>query len=422
VAVAETSRNTGSLLTSRFIKNGWHVLNPLSVSHFTATSAIGRGLAQTREALRSGRSGLAPCAFDTVDLATFIGEVPGVDAVRLPPDLAAFDCRNNRLAYLGLMQDGFADAVADAARRHGPHRVGVFLGTSTSGILQTELAYRRRDAASGALPGDFAYATTHNSFSLADFARHCLQLAGPAVVVSSACSSSAKVFASAQRMMAAGLIDAAVVGGVDSLCLTTLYGFSSLGLTSSQPCRPFDAARDGISIGEAAAFALLERAPAALEDGAVLLLGVGESSDAHHMSSPHPDGLGARMAMQDALKAALLEARDIDYINLHGTATPGNDSAETKAVDAVFGGATACSSTKGATGHTLGAAGALEAVVCMLALQDGFMPAGLNTRQVDPQLPLNYLLENREERVRRVLSNSFGFGGTNCSLVFGTAG
>jgi 3-oxoacyl-[acyl-carrier-protein] synthase-1 len=410
------------LLTSRFIKNGWHFLNPLWVSHFTATSAVGQGLAQTQEALRKGRGGLAPCAFDTVDLATFIGEVPGVDAVRLPVELAAFDCRNNRLAYLGLMQDGFADAVAHAARKHGAHRVGVFLGTSTSGIHQTELAYRRRDPASGALPADFAYATTHNTFSLADFARHGLQLTGPAVVVSCACSSSAKVFASAQRMMAAGLIDAAVVGGVDSLCLTTLYGFSSLGLTSSQPCRPFDAARDGISVGEAAAFALLERAPAGLRDDAVLLLGVGESSDAHHMSSPHPDGLGARMAMQAALKAAGLEPRDIDYINLHGTATPGNDAAETKAVDAVFGAGTACSSTKGATGHTLGAAGALEAVICALALQGGFMPAGLNTRRLDPQLPLNYLLENREHRVRRVLSNSFGFGGTNCSLVFGTAG
>jgi len=397
-------------------------LNPLWIPHFTATSAIGRGLSQTLDALRGRRGGLAPCTFDTVDLPTFIGEVAGVDAVQLPAHLAAFDCRNNRLAFLGLVQDGFADAVAAAARRHGPQRVGVFLGTSTSGIYQTELAYRRRDPVDGSLPADFDYACTHNTFSVADFARRCLGLAGPAVVVSSACSSSAKVFASARRMMAAGLIDAAVVGGVDSLCLTTLYGFNSLGLMSPQACRPFDAGRDGISIGEAAAFALLERAPEHPVRDAVMLLGVGESSDAYHMSSPHPDGLGARLAMQQALQDARLDAADIDYINLHGTATPSNDAAETKAVGDVFGPGTPCSSTKGATGHTLGAAGGLEAVICALALRNNLMPGGLNTRQPDPLLPLNYLLDNREQPVRRVLSNSFGFGGTNCSLVFGRAG
>ena len=399
-----------------------HPLNPLWIPHFTATSAIGRGLAQTLDALRTRHGGLAPCTFDTVDLPTFVGEVPDVDAVRLPAQLAAFDCRNNRLAFLGLAQDGFADAVDSAARKYGRGRVGIFLGTSTSGIYQTELAYRHRDAADGSLPADFAYATTHNTFSLADFVRQCLHLDGPATVISSACSSSAKVFASARRMMAAGLIDAAVVGGVDSLCLTTLYGFNSLGLMSSQACRPFDAARDGISIGEAAAFALLERAPEHLDADAVLLLGVGESSDAHHMSSPHPDGLGARMAMESALAMARLDAADIDYINLHGTATPSNDVAETKAVNAVFGAGTPCSSTKGATGHTLGAAGGLEAVICALALRHAVMPGGMNTSQLDPLLPLNYLLESREQPVRRALSNSFGFGGTNCSLVLGRAG
>lgn len=397
-------------------------LTPLWISHFTATSAIGRGAPQTLDALRQRRGGLAPCTFDTVDLPTFIGEVPGVDAVRLPAQLAAFDCRNNRLAFLGLEQDGFAEAVAGAVRRYGAQRVGLFLGTSTSGILHTELAYRRLDPADGSLPADFVYATTHNTFSVADFTRQYLGLTGPAAVVSSACSSSAKVFASARRMLAAGLIDAAVVGGVDSLCLTTLYGFNSLGLMSSQPCRPFDAARDGISIGEAAAFALLERLPDHLDRDAVLLLGIGESSDAHHMSSPHPDGLGARMAMRAALEMAQLEAADIDYINLHGTATPSNDVAETKAVAAVFGPDTPCSSTKGATGHTLGAAGALEAVICALALRSDLLPGGLNTQQPDPLLTLNYLMDNREQPVCRILSNSFGFGGTNCSLVFGRAG
>ncbi len=351
-----------------------------------------------------------------------MGEVAGVDAVQLPRQLADFDCRNNRLALLGLLQDGFTDAVAAAIEHHGAGRIGVFIGTSTSGILQTELAYRRIDPVTGALPADFIYGTTHNTFSVADFTRHYFGLTGPAVVVSSACSSSAKVFASARRMISAGLIDAAIVGGVDSLCLTTLYGFNSLGLTSAQPCRPFDIARDGISIGEAAAFALLERVPEQLDADAVLLLGVGESSDAHHMSSPHPDGLGAHMAMQGALKMANLDTADIDYINLHGTATPSNDAAEAKAVMALFGSSTPCSSTKGATGHTLGAAGGLEAVICALALQHGLLPGGLNTQQLDPALSLDYLLENRDQAVNRVLSNSFGFGGTNCSLVFGRAG
>ena len=396
-------------------------MNSLWLSHFTATSSIGRGLDQTLAALNQRRAGLTPCAFDTVDLETFIGEVAGADEVKLPAHLADFDCRNNRLALLGLMQDGFADAVHAAIAKYGAQRIGVFLGTSTSGILQTELAYRRRDPVSGAFPADFMYGTTHNTFSVADFTRHYFGLTGPAVVVSSECSSSAKVFASARRMMAAGLIDAALVGGVDSLCLTTLYGFNSLGLISEQACRPFDAQRNGISIGEAAAFALLERTPEHLDADAVLLLGTGESSDAYHMSSPHPEGLGARMAMQDALKMAGLKPADIDYINLHGTATQSNDAAESKAVTAIFGAGTPCSSTKGATGHTLGAAGGVEAVICALVLQHGLLPAGLNTRQPDPSLDLDYLLENREQPVARALSNSFGFGGTNCSLIFGRA-
>lgn len=398
-------------------------MNPLWLSHFTATSSVGRGLDQTLDALRRRRSGLRPCAFDTVDLPTFIGEVAGVDELRLPAQLADFDCRNNRLALLGLAQDGFADAVHAALGRYGAQRLGLFLGTSTSGILQTELAYRRRDAASGALPSEFNYRATHNPFALAEFTRRYFGLGGPAVVVSSACSSSAKVFASARRMIAAGLIDAALVGGVDSLCLTTLYGFNSLGLLSAAPCRPYDLDRDGISIGEAAAFALLERAPPDLDADAVLLLGVGESSDAYHMSSPHPDGLGASMAMQGALTMAGLDPAQIDYINLHGTATQNNDAAEAKAIAVVFGAQTPrpCSSTKGATGHTLGAAGSLEAVICALALQNGLLPAGLNTRQVDPALGLDYPLDNREQRLSRALSNSFGFGGTNCSLIFGRA-
>jgi len=303
--------------------------------------------------------------------------------------------------------------------RYGSRRVGAFIGTSTAGVLQTELAYRELEK--GALPAWFEYGSTHNAFSIADYVRRRCGLQGPAVALSSACASSAKAFSSARRMIEAKLIDAAVVGGTDSLCLTTLYGFHSLQLCSPRPCRPFDVARDGISIGEAAAFALLERLPDSLDRGAVLLLGAGESSDAYHMSSPHPDGLGARRAMQAALAAAALDPAQIDYINLHGTGTPSNDRAESQAVTSVFGATTPCSSTKGATGHTLGAAGALEAVISALAIREGLMPGGVHSTRMDPTLTANYIRVNKRAQVKRVLSNSFGFGGTNCSLIFGAA-
>jgi 3-oxoacyl-[acyl-carrier-protein] synthase I len=396
-------------------------MRPILLSGFTATSCIGQGLGPTLRSLIEHCSGLKRCDFDTVDIDTYIGEVPEVDAQGLPPDLQRFDCRNNRLAELALQQDGFFASVQAAASRWGPRRVGVFMGTSTSGILQTELAYRARDPHNGALPGSFEYGTTHNSFSVTDYVRQRCRLQGPAAAVSSACASSAKVFGSARRMLEAGLIDAAVVGGTDSLCLTTLYGFHSLQLSSPLPCRPFDVARDGISIGEAGAFALLERLPDSLDRDAVLLFGVGESSDAYHMSAPHPEGLGARRAMQEALAAAGMEPGEIDYINLHGTGTPSNDRSESQAVTSIFGPTTPCSSTKGATGHTLGAAGALEAVISALAVRNGLMPGGVNTAHVDPTLTAHYIRDNRRTQVRRVLSNSFGFGGTNCSLIFGCA-
>ena len=396
-------------------------VTPLLISSFTATTCLGQGLDALLGGLREGRSGLTPCAFETVKLDTWIGEVATVDDQKLPKSLARYDCRNNRLAQLGLEADGFADRVREGIARHGKTRVGIFLGTSTAGILQTELAYRRRDPETGALPGDFNYRTTHNTFSLGEFAREYFGLEGPAMVISTACSSSAKVFAAAARQLACGTIDAALVGGVDSLCLTTLYGFASLQLTSATPCRPYDAARNGISIGEGAAFALLERASDRPAIGSLLLLGTGESSDAYHMSSPHPEGLGARMAMEAALRSAGLKPSDIDYINLHGTATPANDAAEGKAVAALFGDRVACSSTKGVTGHTLGAAGAIEAVICALALRHDLLPGSPNTEDLDPSINLQYLLKPKSGRLRRVLTNSFGFGGSNCSLVLGVA-
>src|SRR5207302_981894 len=232
-------------------------MDPLALTSFTATSCIGRGVAATLATLRERRTGLAPCAFETVRLDTWVGEVAGVDEAPLPARLREFECRNNRLAHLGLAQDGLTEAVQRAAERYGRERVGVFLGTSTSGILETELAYRERDPVSGALPAQFRYRGAHNTFSLAAFAQQAL-------------------------------------------------------LLSRTPCRPFDVARDGISIGEAAAFALLERPGASLDANAVLLLGVGESSDAYHMSAPHPQGRGARAAMLQALQAAALAPQDIE--------------------------------------------------------------------------------------------------------------
>ena len=373
-----------------------------------------------RRALREKRSGLVPCDFETARVDTYVGAVPALDDFRVKPDLLDYDCRNNRLAQLCLEQDGFAGKVAAAREDYGAERIGFYLGTSTSGLHATELAYRHRDPKTGALPAGYRYAETQNAYSLGEFVRRYLGLAGPGFVVSSACSSTAKAFGNAARMITAGICDAAVVGGADSLCLMTLYGFHSLGLTSPGPCRPFDADRDGISIGEGAGFALIEKADRA-QSGAILLLGVGESSDAYHMSTPHPEGLGARLAMQQALDSAGLKPSDIDYINLHGTATKTNDASEDKAVFEIFGPETPCSSTKGATGHLLGAAGITEAIVSILAIESGLMPGSANTRSVDPAMKSNYLLENRQAKVTCALTNSFGFGGSNCSLVLGVA-
>jgi 3-oxoacyl-[acyl-carrier-protein] synthase-1 len=393
-------------------------MQPIRVSAFTAVSGLGRGAGSLRAALEQGTTGLTRQRFETCDLDTYIGVIPGLDEQRLPAPLAAFDCRNNRAAEAALLEDGFEDAVAAASRRYGARRVGVFLGTSTAGILQAELAYRHRDPADGSLPADFDYRRTHNTFSVVDYVRARLGLEGPAVAISTACSSSAKAFAGAARHIEAGLIDAAVVGGVDTLCLTTLYGFNSLQLLSTQPCRPYDAARDGISIGEAAALILLERGDGD-RPASTWLLGCGESCDAYHMSAPHPEGAGARAAMQAALHSAGLEADDIDYVNLHGTGTPSNDAAEDKAIEALFGREVPCSSTKGMTGHTLGAAGGIEAIVCALALEAGLIPGSPGTRQVDATLNARYELTPRRGALATSLSNSFGFGGTNCSLVFG---
>jgi 3-oxoacyl-[acyl-carrier-protein] synthase-1 len=343
-----------------------------------------------------------------------VGRAAGVEDHRLPAALSAFDCRNNRLADLALRTDGFAEAVAAARARHGAARIGVVVGTSTSGILSSEEAYRKRDPATGALPPGYAIEGTHDMYSLGRYVRAAFGLRGPALVVSTACASSARAFVDAHHLLQAGICDAVIVGGADTLCRMTLYGFAALELISPVPCRPCDAERCGLSIGEAAGFMLLEP-----EGGGPRLLGYGVSSDGYHMSAPHPEAAGAIAAMQGALAHAGLEPDAIDYVNLHGTGTRANDAMEDRAMLAVLGSATPCSSTKGWSGHTLGAAGILEASIALLCLRHGFVPGCLNVELVDPAFGAGIVTCNWSGPVRRVMSNSFGFGGSNCSLIFG---
>jgi 3-oxoacyl-[acyl-carrier-protein] synthase-1 len=388
-------------------------MQPLNLTAMTAVSAIGAGAAPTLQALRSRRSGLRPCDF--ADIADgYVGRADALETHSLPSTLRHFDCRNNRLADLALQTDGFADAVAVARRRYGADRIGVVVGTSTSGIQAGEEAYQARDPVTGGLPDRFDYRHTQDMFSLADFVRSALDLHGPATVVSTACASSARTFIDAHQWIASGICDAVVVGGADSLCAMTLRGFASLDLISPGACRPCDANRDGISIGEAAGFALLEG-----EGKDLALIGYGASSDGYHMSAPHPRALGAIAAMRAALATGDLSPDDIDYVNLHGTGTRANDAMEDIAMVEVFGTGTPCSSTKGWTGHTLGASGILEALIACLCVEHRLIPGCLNMGALDPEFRARVLSENEPRVVRRVMTNAFGFGGINCSLIFG---
>jgi 3-oxoacyl-[acyl-carrier-protein] synthase-1 len=392
-------------------------MTPLAVSAYTATSALGRGLQAHADALAASRGGLAPNDFSTAPLDCWIGRVAGVEDEPLPPELAEWDCRNNRRAWIALRQDGFADAVRAARERYGSARIAVLLGTSTASIGATEEGYRRLDH--GNMPADLHRPVLHTPHSLASFVAAAFDLDGPCLTVATACSSSAKVFANAERMIRLGLIDAAIVGGTDSLCDSVLFGFNSLELVSPEPCRPFDAARNGISIGEAAGFAILERIEAAKDSP--LLIGYGEASDAHHMSTPHPEGLGAELALRDALTRAGIEPGDVDYINLHGTASQKNDEVEAALVARTFPSTTRASSTKGFTGHTLGAAGVLEAAITLLAMRERQVPANLGATTPDPLCGPQMAWRPEPADIRIALSNSFGFGGNNACLAFARA-
>ena len=391
---------------------------PLAVSAYTATSALGRGREAHRRAIAEARTGLRANDFSLGPLECWIGRVDGLEQNPLPAALAAWECRNNRLAWAGLNQDGFLDAARAARERYGATRVALLMGTSTASIGATEEAYRRLDP-DGGFPDDMLRRPIHAPHSLAGFLAEALGLEGPCLTISTACSSSAKVFASAERLIRLGVVDAALVGGVDTLCESVLFGFNALGLVSPAPCKPFDRARSGISIGEAAGFALLERAVAAPE--APRLLGYGEASDAHHMSTPHPEGLGAELALRDALARAGLEPAQVDYINLHGTASQKNDEVEAALIARAFPPTTRASSTKGFTGHTLGAAGIVEAVVALLAIEHGLVPGNLGAEEPDPACGPQFAWSTEARPVHVALSNSFGFGGNNACLAFARA-
>ena len=393
---------------------------PLALLAFTATTALGRGVEAQASAIRTRRSGLRGNDFGPAPLPCWIGRVDGLESDALPAHLAAWECRNNRLAWLALQQDDLMPTLDEVVARHGADRVALVVGTSTSSIGASEEAYARAetgDDGTRRFPPDLQRPIVHTPHSLGDFLQHATGLEGPCITVATACSSSAKVFAQAARLIQSGVVDAALVGGVDTLCGSVLFGFNALGLVSRDPCRPFDADRDGLSLGEAGGFAILERGDRA-EAAPLQLRGYGESSDAHHMSAPHPQGLGATLAMRDALARAGLEPGRIDYLNLHGTSTPANDAIEAAAVAAMFPASLHASSTKGWTGHTLGAAGIVESVLALLALRDGLLPGTLNSRTPAAECGPQIRFDNDERSIDVAMNNSFGFGGNNCSLVF----
>ncbi len=397
----------------------------------TLVSALGSGKKPHIDAWTEGKSGLSQETNfhqQMPEIITFLGEVKGVESVTLPKALEAFLCRNNQLAWKTLQTEGFNNKVEALIEKFGPNRIGLVVGTSTSGIATTEDVFRHKlDADS------YCYQKTQQMDSLAQFCCQALNIEGPSFVISTACSSSAKVFAVAQRWLNAGIVDAVVVGGVDSLCLTTVHGFNALGLVSSTVCKPLDESRDGINIGEAGGFMLLSHAKFSDETNPspVEIAGVGESSDAYHISTPHPEGEGAQLAMLAATEQANIGIDELDYINLHGTATPSNDLSEVSGVSHLMSekSSTWISSTKGFTGHTLGAAGITEIIFCQWMLEEQVVPANLNLTNLDSMLvqklarfnisvPLETIhLSETNRRLQYVMSNSFGFGGNNASVI-----
>lgn len=381
---------------------------------YQSTSAAGVDIDALRQSIDTQTSGLRQNDLPGSDLTTWIGRVSGVESI----DLGDWQSRNNALAHLGYQQGNIAEHVDALKVSLGSQRLGIVMGSSTSSIDRTEAAYRQLEE--GALSAPFQQPLVHNPHAPSLYMAHLTGITGPALTINTACSSSAKVFATGARWLQAGLVDAVLVGGVDTLCLSVLHGFDSLQLVSENQCRPLDQHRDGINLGEASGFAILVRPDEGYADSGIRLLGYGESSDAHHMSHPHPDGLGARLAMEQALMRAQLSPEQIDYINLHGTSSRANDLIEGQLIAKMFPKSTQVSSTKAWMGHTLGAAGITEALIAVDALQRGVIPGSLNLAELDHELDLSVQAENITREMHYVLSNSFGFGGNNCCLVFGS--
>ncbi|MDU9389527.1 beta-ketoacyl-[acyl-carrier-protein] synthase family protein [Pseudomonas sp. zfem002] len=384
--------------------------------------ALGRDQAEVARRLFAGdSSGMRAEAGWVPEKQVIVGAVPG-ELPSLPSPVQDQQSRNNQLLYAACAQ--IEAPLRDAIARFGARRIGVVLGTSTSGIEEASqgIAHYLHQ---GQLPPSYDYAQQELAAPAAFLARW-LGLGGPAYVISTACTSGARALISARRLLDLNLCDAVICGGVDSLCKLTLNGFTALEAVSAARCNPFSVNRDGINIGEAAAVFLMTR-QANAEGRSVALLGAGASSDAHHISAPDPSGAGALRAMAEALAHAGLKPGQIDYLNLHGTATRHNDAMESIAVNRLFGPGLACSSTKPMTGHTLGAAGALEAAFCWLALareqHDGLLPPHLWDGHADPQLAALDLIEPGRRLPasgpRHLMSNSFAFGGNNVSLILG---
>ena len=382
------------------------------------TCALGRDVGGVAAALFADDAPRGVAMSDAITGApTALGLVPGglpsLDG--LPVELRG---RNNQLLRIAL--EPLRASVAEAVARHGADRVAVVLGSSTSGVGESEDAHRHF-LASGTWPDAFHYRQQEMG-TPATFVAAELGLRGPAHVISTACSSSAKAMASAARLLKAGMADAVITGGADSLCRFTVAGFGALGSVSQQRCNPFSLNRNGINIGEGAALFLMTREP-----GPVRLAGWGETSDAHHMSAPDPEGKGAERAIREALVRAGVDASDIGYVNLHGTATPQNDAMEAGAVQRTLGIDVPCSSTKPLTGHALGAAGAIEAALCWIALArnpDQRLPPHWWDGVVDPALaPIRLVRpgERTDTPLRYALSQSFAFGGSNAALILGAS-
>ena len=391
---------------------------PLGIPTMGIAAPVGIGKAPAARGLFAGsRAGLVAREGLIPGRQVYVGAVEGT----LPPVSPHHASRNSQLMLAAL--DEIREDVKRAAQRYGRDRIAVILGTSTSGVAEGEAAFASHRIRQ-TWPAGFHYRQQELG-ALAAFAADALNLQGPAYTIATACSSSAKVFATARRLIVTGLCDAAVVGGADSICGTTLNGFGALEALSRGYCNPFSRNRDGINIGEAAAAFLVTR-----EEAPVNLLGIGESSDAHHMSAPDPTGRGALASMTAALDDAGLKPDDIGYVNLHGTATPLNDSMESIAIATLFGTSVPCSSTKGMTGHTLGAAGACEAAILWLTLHPEFstgaVPPHVWDGVSDPAIPAIHLV-GAEAMVPKtgqlaMMSNSFAFGGSNVSLILGRTG